>query len=1587
MVQTRSNANAGIRAPHQGENSATGGRHPPITTVEAEALIQRVGIMAEQFKEVLAVLTPNRKIVVEDVAGGPTGGKAGPTGSQGKKKKVRRSQKKKVTKPNGKAMMEDALSRLDEEDESSSFERMSAFDRLGDPKSKKPWTSAFERLQDTRSDSYYDDYSVNNGPDYYPYHDESPYDTPSRSFGYSPYQDNCGDYYEPHGDQDDYDEQGPMYDDQLDPVIEEILWTEKRILYFDLALVMECSLFEPPYCRDYSLTREEQIKANKDAIQARERFLKTVQEECQLLQTQKDNKQREYWEHMQKMLEDFKKAMEQQEEMEEIVVLEEDEESETESNNVSILEYPQTPSPLYIENKITLAEMIARGTVVMLPESLKSQIVQEVKPSEGPVSEPPSPAAPETLEEPVLLTCVEDTSLEEPVLEKSEPTTDPLDSDTDESDESIDEKIPCDAEPIQSIETITEDSREGHVVIIEPATESQPIEDLESHILSARKGDLRDTLKEKRGESTATSKIGSEERRRTVEDKGAAELWRMYEQLEKRLEAQNPYRQAVFSEVTPFSRRIMSCPLPDNFKTPQIKAYNGTTDPQDHLACFGANVVMYAYPEEIKCRCFLATLEGQACEWFHKLPKGSIDKWSDLAHKFLEHFASSRRQKLPFSHLLNGRPRSGRPSPDRHAPSCTLPRGCAQGAATESSLDLSGDVGQAKYLALEEEDDEPPVRKEKKSGLPVAEGKKRKDYGKGPNPTGYHANRHPVHAVESLPAPPHSRESYGVQDAPKYCEYHRNSTHNTSECVTLKKEMDQLIARGTPPRSERPSSSNQTWRRPAAPTAAITAGEGQDDGRRHLGRDCDDLDEEERQGRRHPGCRFIMRGNTGGDSISSRKKWKNMVYLAEVRRPPLPKRKKKEPLIFTDEDYPPVLSPHRDALVIKREEGRPRAEPAEEVEEVSLDPIKPERKVKVGKTLPLRLKEKLLEVLQAFKVLFAWGPEDMLGVNPKIICHRTLLRSPNAPSRVSKWGVFLGSFQIEFKPRPAIKGQELADFVVECTAREVESSGEEAEGNWWTVYTDGSSATDASGGGVVAISPEGFKAYYSVRFRFKVSNNEAEYEALLCGLRLAASLQAEQIQVRCDSKLIVGHVTGEFEAKDKRMMKYRDTALELLKAFKAYRIEQVSREENVEADILSKLGPDSPDHIKAMTQEEELLEPSISPGQVLVITLKEPDWIDEITMYILDGSLPTDPIAAKVVKRRAPSYTLECGRLYKRSYNGTLLRCLRTDEAQKLMEEIHEGICSAHQGAFTMSRKVTGRPATNYTSVSTAIPFSRWGIDLVGILPRGTGNNTYLVVAIDYFTKWVEAAPVPTITKEQMRKFVSKQILCRFGVPQQIITENGTQFEARGFNEFLQSWGIKHSYAAVGYPQTNGQVENTNRTIVDGLKKKIMECKSTWVEELPYILWTYRTTPRKATGETPFSLTYGFEARAPAETSLLSYRVETFDAQENEENLRAELHLIDERRERAYIRAENNRRQVKSYHDQRVRPRQFRVGDWVLKKREVSRPTDGGKFAKSFEGPYIIKEVLADGTFRLQTPAGGDVQRVWNAANLIKFYQ
>ncbi|CAH9094694.1 unnamed protein product [Cuscuta europaea] len=271
-----------------------------------------------------------------------------------------------------------------------------------------------------------------------------------------------------------------------------------------------------------------------------------------------------------------------------------------------------------------------------------------------------------------------------------------------------------------------------------------------------------------------------------------------------------------------------------------------------------------------------------------------------------------------------------------------------------------------------------------------------------------------------------------------------------------------------------------------------------------------------------------------------------------------------------------------------------------------------------------------------------------------------LMRSPTSSSRMVKWAIFLSQYNIDIHPRPAIKGQAPADFVTECTTRSATDEEPSAPSDdWWTLYTDGSSATKACGGGVVLVTPEGFRAYYALRFSFKVSNNEAKYEALLCGLRLAANMKARQIHVKCDSKLVVGQISGEYEAKEGRMKQYKEAAKELLKVFEAHSLTQILRAQNSEADILSKLSDESPEHLSKIARIEELSPSSIHTSPIMQIHQRQEDWISDIMAFITTGQLPEDEARAKLAKLRTPTYTIEDGRLYKRSYNcNTVPKCI-----------------------------------------------------------------------------------------------------------------------------------------------------------------------------------------------------------------------------------------------------------------------------------------------------------------------------------------
>ena len=167
------------------------------------------------------------------------------------------------------------------------------------------------------------------------------------------------------------------------------------------------------------------------------------------------------------------------------------------------------------------------------------------------------------------------------------------------------------------------------------------------------------------------------------------------------------------------------------------------------------------------------------------------------------------------------------------------------------------------------------------------------------------------------------------------------------------------------------------------------------------------------------------------------------------------------------------------------------------------------------------------------------------------------------------------------------------------------------------------------------------------------------------------------------------------------------------------------------------------------------------------------------------------------------------------------------------------------------------QPGGIFNPLSSPWSFAQWGLDIVGPFPKAVGNKKYLLVGTDYFTKWVEAEPLANIKDVDAKKFVWKNIVTRFGVPHALVSDNGLQFDSKMFRKYYGELGITNRYSTPAYPQGNGQAEVVNKVIVSGLKKRLDDAKGKWVEELPHVLWTYRTTPCKSTGETPFSMTYG----------------------------------------------------------------------------------------------------------------------------------
>ena len=217
-------------------------------------------------------------------------------------------------------------------------------------------------------------------------------------------------------------------------------------------------------------------------------------------------------------------------------------------------------------------------------------------------------------------------------------------------------------------------------------------------------------------------------------------------------------------------------------------------------------------------------------------------------------------------------------------------------------------------------------------------------------------------------------------------------------------------------------------------------------------------------------------------------------------------------------------------------------------------------------------------------------------------------------------------------------------------------------------------------------------------------------------------------------------------------------------------------------------------------------------------------------------------------------------------------------------------------------------------------------------MSQSSGKQKYLLVSIDYFTKWVEAEPLANIRDVDAKRFVWKNIVTRFGVPHMLISDNSLQFDSKMFRRYYGELEITSRYSTPAYPQGNGQAEAVNKVIVNGLKKRLNDAKGKWVEELPYVLWTYRTTLHRSTGEIPFSMTYEAEAIIPLETGFPTSRTSSFNLNDNDEQLTKSLDLIEEKRENAMVQLAYYQQKLKQGYNANVKLRPLTPGDLVLHK-------------------------------------------------------
>ncbi|MCO5601183.1 hypothetical protein L7F22_055302 [Adiantum nelumboides] len=282
-------------------------------------------------------------------------------------------------------------------------------------------------------------------------------------------------------------------------------------------------------------------------------------------------------------------------------------------------------------------------------------------------------------------------------------------------------------------------------------------------------------------------------------------------------------------------------------------------------------------------------------------------------------------------------------------------------------------------------------------------------------------------------------------------------------------------------------------------------------------------------------------------------------------------------------------------------------------------------------------------------------------------------------------------------------------------------------------------------------------------------------------------------------------------------------------------------------------------------------------------------------------------------------------------------------------------------------------------------PFEKWGIDAMGPLPRTANGKLYILVAIDYMTRWVEVQSVAKVNEKTVSKFVYTHICCRFGTPLEIVSDNGPGFRRGLLTEVCEELKISHRHSTPYYPQSNGLVEKANE-IIAGIIRKMVESKpKRWDNFLDGAIWAYRTTYRDATQFTPFHLVYGQEALQPIELNIPTIKLTGRQEQSNDEawiDRLLNLVELEWKREAAYHCYKKKALQLKDKLNEGIKDKEIKEKSLVLRYNNALDNRFDAKFERRWEGPFIVKKAFTGGYYQLMDLNGKEHPRKVNGYRL-----